>query len=159
LSLDLKTYIESGAIECCLLGLATADEEGLLDQMRRRYPELESEISVVAFKLQEAAMAGAVMPPAQVWEYISHKVRWETGENRRRHKRREPPAYTVINLQEAPPHQYLQINIWWRCVFIGLCVLLIALLASSIYFYNKYHQLEDRLLHNYPTSPGPASTK
>ena len=157
--MDLKTYIESGAIECCLLGLATADEEGQLDHMRRRYPELESEISVVAFKLQQAALAGAVTPPAEVWEYISRKVQWETGENRRRRKRREPPAYTVINLQEAPPNRNMQVSIWWRCVFIGLCVLLIALLASSIYFYNKYQQLEDRLLQSYPTAPGPASTK
>jgi len=157
--LDLKTYIESGAIECCLLGLATADEEGQLDHMRRRYPELESEISVVAFKLQQAALAGAVTPPAQVWEYISRKVQWETGENRRRRKRREPPAYTVINLQEAPPNRNMQVSIWWRCIFIGLCVLLIALLASSIYFYNKYQELENRLLHNYPASTAPASTK
>ncbi|HEY8919627.1 MAG TPA: hypothetical protein VIM87_24465, partial [Chitinophaga sp.] len=94
-----------------------------------------------------------------VWEYICHKVQWETGEKRRRRKRREPPVHTVINLQEAPRNQQMQVSIWWRCIFIGLCVLLIALLASSIYFYNKYQELENRLLHNYPASTAPASTK
>ncbi len=51
-----RTYIDSGAVECYLLGLASAEEEALLHEMRRLYPELESEISVTAFKLEEAAL-------------------------------------------------------------------------------------------------------
>lgn len=138
------------------MGLATADEEAVLDRMRHLHPELESEISVVAYKLQQASMAGGVTPPAEVWETISRKVKWEPRHNHRS-KRRELPRYTVINLREPPRRRYMQVNLWWRCVFVGLCMLLVVLLAVSIYFYNKYHQLEDKLLRSYPTTQQPPS--
>jgi hypothetical protein len=161
--LDLRTYIESGAVECYLLGLASAEEEALLEQMLHAYPELESEISVTAYKLEEAAMEGGVTPPAEVWDRIHRRVRWEEQEDQRRrrsHRRHDEPAYTVINLQQAPPNRYMKVSIWWRCAFIALCMLVMALLACSIYFYRKYHEMEERVLRQYPAGQlSPASTK
>jgi cbb3-type cytochrome oxidase subunit 3 len=159
--LDLRTYIESGAVECYLLGLASAEEEMLLEEMRRLYPELESEISVTAFRLEEAAMEGGVTPPAEVWDRINRRVRREAQESQqRRRTRRDEAAYTVINLQEAPPNRYMKVNIWWRCAFIALCMLVMVLLACSIYFYRKYHEMEERVLQPYPASHlSPSSTK
>lgn len=160
--MNLRTYIDSGAVECYLLGLASAEEEALLHEMRRLYPELESEISVTAFKLQEAAMEGSIKPPDEVWGNIVREVRKEEREaQRQRHYRRrsDEPAYTVINMQEAPP-RYMKVSIWWRCAFIALCMLVMALLASSIYFYRKYHEMEERVLHQYPSNQlPPSSTK
>ena len=161
--MNLRTYIDSGAVECYLLGLASAEEEALLHDMRRLYPELESEISVTAFRLQEAAMEGGLRPPAEVWDNIMREVQKEEREAQRQrryqHRRSEEPAYTVINLQEAPP-RYMKVSIWWRCAFIALCMLVMALLASSIYFYRKYHEMEERVLHQYPSRQlPPASTK
>lgn len=161
--MNLRTYIESGAVECYLLGLASAEEEDLLHEMRRLYPELESEISVTAFRLQEAAMEGGLQPPAEVWDNIVREVQREEREpqrHRRYHRRSDEPAYTVINLQETPSNRYIQVSVWWRCAFIALCMLVMALLASSIYFYRKYHELEERVLHQYPSRQlAPASTK
>jgi len=156
--LDLKAYINSGAIECYLLGLANAEEEARLEEMRQLYPELDSEISVVAYRLELAAMAGGVTPPAQVWESICRQVQWPDREEQRRYRRRrKEPAYTVINLQQP---RVMQVSIWWRCAFIALCMLVMALLASSIYFYRKYHELEERMLRAYPTPTrlAPSST-
>jgi len=151
--LNLRTYIESGAVECYLLGLASAEEEELLHEMRRLHPELESEISVTAFRLQEAAMEGGLKPPAEVWNSIVREVQREEREPRQRryYRRSDEPAYTVINMQEAPP-RYMKVSIWWRCAFIALCMLVMALLATSIYFYRKYHEMEVRVLQQYPSS-------
>ncbi len=161
--MNLRTYIDSGAVECYLLGLASAEEEALLHEMRRQYPELESEISVTAFKLQEAAMEGGIKPPDEVWDSIVREVQKEEREaqRQRRYRRRsDEPAYTVINLQETPPNRYMKVSIWWRCAFIALCMLVMALLASSIYFYRKYHEMERRVLQQYPSNQSaPASTK
>jgi hypothetical protein len=39
-------------------------------------------------------------------------------------------------------------------------MLVMALLASSIYFYRKYHEMEQRVLQQYPSNQSaPASTK
>ena len=161
--MDLRTYIDTGAVECYLLGLASAEEETLLHEMRRLYPELESEISVTAFKLEEAAMEGGLTPPAEVWDRISRKVRRDEQEAQRQQRYRrksDEPAYTVINLQEAPPNRYMKVSIWWRCAFIALCMLVMALVASSIYFYRKYHEMEERVLRQHPSNQlAPASTK
>lgn len=159
--MDLRTYIDTGAVECYLLGLASAEEETLLYEMRRLYPELESEISVTAFKLEEAAMEGGLTPPAEVWDRISRKIRWEGQETQQqRYRKSDEPAYTVINLQEAPPRRYIKVSIWWRCAFIALCMLVMALLASNIYFYRKYHEMEERVLRQQPSNQlPPASTK
>ncbi len=157
--LTLKTYIDSGAIECCLLGLATAEEQATLEQMRYVYPELESEISVVAYRLEQAALDGAVPPPAQVWDQLSRRVQWEIKEEQRARHSRHQAAYTVINLQEPPKHRYIQVSIWWRCIVIAMCVLMMAMLASNIYFYRKYHDMEERLLRVFPASQLAPSTK
>lgn len=131
--------------------------------MRRLYPELQSEISVTAFRLQEAAMEGGLQPPAEVWDHIVREVQREERDphrQRRYHHRGDEPAYTVINLQGTPSGKYMQVSTWWRCAFIALCMLVMALLASSIYFYRKYHELEERVLHQYPSRQlAPASTK
>lgn len=133
--MDLRTYIDTGAVECYLLGLASAEEETLLYEMRRLYPELESEIAVTAFKLEEAAMEGGLMPPAEVWDRISRRVRF-------------------------PPNRYMKVSTWWRCAFIALCMLVMALLASNIYFYRKYHEMEELVLRQQPSNQlPPASTK
>ncbi|GAA0532448.1 hypothetical protein [Chitinophaga japonensis] len=150
--MDLTAYINSGAIECYLLGLSNAEEEARLEEMRQLYPELDSEISVVAYRLELAALAGGVTPPAQVWESICEQVQWPAKQEQRRHGRRGEPAYTVINLQQPAPPRVIQVSIWWRCAFIALCMLVMALLATSIYFYRKYHELEERMLSAYPAS-------
>lgn len=160
--MDLRSYINSGAVECYLLGLANAEEETLLHNMRRLYPELESEISITAFRLQEAAMEGGLTPPAEAWERIIRKVRWEERQGRQHSysRKTDEPAYTVINLQQAPAGRYIQVSVWWRCAFIALCMLVMALLATSVYFYRKYHEMEERVLHLDPAKQSaPASTK
>jgi hypothetical protein len=160
---NVRAYIDSGAVECYLLGLASAEEEALLQQMLRLYPELESEIADTAYRLQEAAMEGGIQPPGEVWDNIARELQRDEREARRQQRCRrqsDEPAYTVINLQQTPSNRYIQVSIWWRCAFIALCMLVMALLASNIYFYRKYHEMEQRVLQPQPSSQSaPASTK
>jgi hypothetical protein len=158
--LDLKSYIESGAIESYLLGLSDPEEIALLERMRNIYPELNFEISAMEYKLELAARAGSVPPPMRVWNGLSEQVNWKTTnkDRQQRNKDREEAAYAYINLEQPPRHTYIHVNIWWRCAFIALCMLVMALLASTIYFYRKYNELEERVLRMYPASQLPATS-
>jgi len=146
--LDLEDYIESGIIESYLLGLATRDEVVKFERMRNIYPQLNREIATMEYKLQKLGEEGSIAPPAQVWNSIAEKIRWEE---------RTIPRYTKTH---TGPHTYIiqaqsrtmTISIWWRCAFIALCVIVMALMASTVYFYQKYAQLEQRLLPLYPVS-------
>jgi anti-sigma-K factor RskA len=136
---DLESYIESGILESYLLGLATRDEVAMLERMRRQYPQLNGELATMEYKLQRLGEEGCVAPPAQVWDRISERISWETPPPR------PPHGYTYIIQQSEG--RTMTISSWWRCVFIGVCVLTMALLASNIYFYKKYAQLERHILH------------
>jgi len=111
----------------------------MLEQMRRQYPQINGELATMEYALQRLGEEGSVAPPAQVWSRISERISWEAPPPR------PPHGYTYII--EQPQSRTITISSWWRCVFIGVCVLLMALLASNIYFYKKYVQLEQHLLH------------
>lgn len=157
--MDLKSYIESGAIESYLLGLSDPEETALLERMRSIYPELSFEISAMEYKLELAARSGSIPPPAKVWNSISEQANWKTTDKGRKQRSKDAgePAYTYINLEEPARRAYIHVNIWWRCAFIALCMLVMALLASTVYFYKKYHELEERMLRMYPSAQLPAS--
>jgi len=138
--LDLQDYIDSGIIESYLLGLASVEEEALLERMRYIYPELETEIAMAEYRLQRVTEEGGVTPPAKVWNKITARISWE---RLPRGKRPSPENPTYI-LQ--PRNYTMTVSIWWRCAVIAMGMIIIALTATTIYFYNRFHQMEDRFL-------------
>lgn len=150
--MDINAYIESGIIESYLLGLATREEVSMLLRMRVIYPELETEISAVERKLQKVGLEGGVTPPAQIWNKIVEQLRWQgnNGSYTSPGTGNGHDGVTYINIQ--PRNNTITVNIWWRCAFIAVCMVVMALVASTVYFYQKYHQLEQQLLRLYPAT-------
>lgn len=145
--MDLEDYIESGIIESYLLGLATRDEVVMFERMRNIYPQLNGEIATMEYKLQRLGEEGGIAPPAQVWNRIAERIQWEEPSTKTGTKQKQGHTY-IIQAQ----NRTMTVNIWWRCAFIALCVIIMALMASTFYFYQKYSQLEQHLLQRYPTS-------
>lgn len=146
--MDLEDYIESGIIESYLLGLATSDEVVTFERMRNIYPQLNREVATMEYKLQKLGEEGSIAPPAQVWKRIAERIQWEEKPAIRHTKTQTGPHTYILQAQSRT----ITISSWWRCVFIALCVVVVALVASTVYFYLKYSQLEQRLLHLYPVS-------
>lgn len=147
--MDLEDYIESGIIESYLLGLATREEVVMFERMRNIYPQLNGEIATMEYKLQKLGEEGGIAPPAQVWNRIAERIQWEEVTAKTGTKQKQNQGHTYIIQAQ---NRTMTISIWWRCAFIALCVIVMALMASSFYFYWKYSQLEQRLLQIYPTS-------
>jgi anti-sigma-K factor RskA len=145
--LNLEDYIESGIIESYLLGLATRDEVVMFERMRNIYPQLNGEIATMEYKLQRLGEEGGIAPPAQVWKRIAERIQWEEATTKTGAKPKQGHTY-IIQAQ----NRTMTISIWWRCVFIALCVIIMALVASTVYFYQKCSRLEQHLLQIYPTS-------
>jgi anti-sigma-K factor RskA len=147
--LDLEDYIESGIIESYLLGLATREEVMMFERMRNIYPQLNGEIATMEYKLQRLGEEGGIAPPAQVWNRIAERIQWEEAATETGTKQKQNQVHTYIIQAQ---NRTMTISIWWRCAFIALCVIVMALMASTFYFYRKYSQLEQHLLQIYPTS-------
>lgn len=142
--LDLQDYIDSGIIESYLLGLASVDDVARLERMRYIYPELETEISMVEYRLQRITEEGGVTPPAIVWNRIAAQITWEKP-SRNKRLSSENPTY-ILQAQ----NNTMTVSIWWRCAVIAMGMIIIGLLATTLYFYNRFHQMEDRFLRMLP---------
>lgn len=157
--MDLNDYIESGIIESYLLGLASVEETELFERMRSLYPELNTEISAAEYRLQKVMEEEGVTPPAKVWNKIAERLtpHGRGGYYSRAGKQQtaaEPLTYVL-----QPRNNTITVSIWWRCAVIGMVLVIMALVASTVYFYQQFRNMEERLMRLYPThtemsSPG-----
>jgi hypothetical protein len=118
--------------------------------MRNLYPELITEISATEYRLQKVMDDGGIEPPAIVWNKIAERLT-PYGRN---------GYYSGAGRQQtAGPHTYIlqprnntiTVSIWWRCTVIAMMVIIMALVASTIYFYQQFRNMEERLIRLYPT--------
>ncbi|UPK70550.1 hypothetical protein [Chitinophaga filiformis] len=148
--MDLHDYIESGIIETYLLGLASDEEAELFEHMRSLYPELNTEISATEFRLQKVMDDGGITPPAIVWNKIARHLtphgRDSYYSKAGRQQTEGPQTYIL-----QPRNNTITVSIWWRCTVIAMMLLIMALVASTIYFYQQFRNMEERLMRLYPT--------
>jgi hypothetical protein len=149
--LNLNDYIESGIIESYLLGLASVEEGELFERMRSLYPELNTEISAAEYRLQKVMEEGGVTPPATVWNKIAERLTPHGREGRYSRAGRQHTAAQPLTYVLQPRNNTITVSIWWRCAVIGMMLIIMALVASTVYFYQQFRNMEDRLMRLYPT--------
>ena len=121
--LNITTYIQSGAIECCVLGQATEDEQQELVALCRQYPEvLEARVSF-ELVLEAHIMKETVAPPAALKEKIFAAVLNDASTSAEEPERRTP-ATPVQRVSVTP---VLGLNRWkWlaaACVIAAMAIL------------------------------------
>lgn len=137
--MEIREYIESGIIESYLLGLASPQEEAELKQLRRVFPELNSEIAIAELRFEKLAFQDAVMPPEKTWDGIQQRICWEDEFKRKTNNPAEKANYTFINMQ---PRQDSLITVHknWKYAFIVIFILSKLLLIGAIILGVKYYQ-------------------
>lgn len=139
--MELNHYIQSGIIESYVLGIATASEIEELQQMRRLYPSLNTEIVAVERRIESSALAEAVQPSPYLKQRIFHHVNWED-----KHTPKDDGSrYTFINIH-SKDSQHITVHRWWRIFFIIVFILSKVCLFFAIYFFLKYQQTRERKL-------------
>lgn len=154
--MDLNDYIESGIIESYLLGLASAEESELFEHMRGLYPELNTQIAATEYRLQKVMEEDGVTPPAEVWNKISERLtpskRGGYYSRAGRQQEADSPTYVL-----QPRSNTITVSIWWRCTVIAMMLLIMGLVASTVYFYQQFRNMEERLMRLYPAHTEMAS--
>jgi hypothetical protein len=148
--LNISDYIESGIIERYLLGLTSPEQEEELLQLRQVYPLLELEITAAELRFEDKLLEEGVAPPYELKNAVIQRIRSGSGSKGRRwssHNSHGPTNHgpTYIHL-EPFWNRHISVSIWWRCGFIALVVLTMALAASTWHFYHRAEQLEDVLI-------------
>ncbi|HEY9259000.1 hypothetical protein [Chitinophaga sp.] len=148
--MNINDYIESGIIERYLLGLTSPDQEEELLRLRQIYPLLELEITAAELRFEDKLLEDGVEPPCELRNAVIRRVRTDNGSTNRswgnyNSHEHTNPGPTYIHLQPFW-NRRIFVSIWWRCAFIALAVLTMALAASTWHFYHRAAQLEEVLI-------------
>ncbi|RAJ85635.1 hypothetical protein CLV59_102340 [Chitinophaga dinghuensis] len=149
--MNIKTYIESGIIEKYVLGLATPEQEAEFHYLREIYPMLNVEMEMVELRLENLLFEEAVLPPDHLKDRVLDRIgrdqpKWQERvySNGNGHTNKEPEYISI----KPGWNRQITVSIWWRCAFIAMVVLTMALLASTWYLHNQVEHLQDVLIRN-----------
>lgn len=134
-----EQYIQSGAIESCIMGLATEADWQELEQMMLQYPEVRAAKDAFDEKLEQENMAQAIDAPLATRQQIFHALQLTEDP--------ELPA-TVVALPEntaAQPSLAKTIPItavpksirWFRRAVAACFILLMGSVLLNFYYYSQ----------------------
>ena len=149
--MNINEYIESGIIERYLLGLASNEEASELFALHKVYPILDVEFAAAELRIEDKCIKEAEYPPLALRETILNRFKTDDNDNtyteqhykRRSYSQQVPPTGTYI--LEPFWKRRMTVSAWWRCVVIAMAVAMMALAASTWYFYQQSSQLQDVL--------------
>lgn len=130
--MDIKAYIESGAIEAYVLGLATAEETAELLMLRTQYAEVNEAVIAFEAQLERTAMAEATAPPAFVKQQLEQRL-----------------AGTFVTADANGSNKVVQmenrglVRPFWKYVAAAAVILLIASTALNFYFHDLYKSADN----------------
>jgi anti-sigma-K factor RskA len=125
---NAKAYIESGAIEAYVLGLATAEDAAELEQFRNQYAEVNDAVIAFEMQLEQTAMANAEAAPADVKGRLFATLNNEFVSE-------ENESTKVVSLDNASA---VAVKPIWKYLAAASIILLLVSAASNVYFYNEY---------------------
>lgn len=153
----INEYLESGALESYVLGIATEAEIEELLALKSHHPQIEEALAILESDLERIAEHMAITPPPNTWNRI------ETSMNElvKRPKMEHPKMEYLIGdepVERSRPRSrkseqfievegengHMRIRKVWRWVFAAVFVLGKIFLAFAIYYYleNKHTQEE-----------------
>jgi anti-sigma-K factor RskA len=113
--LNVQEYISSGAIEVCIMGLATAEEQSQYQEMRQNQPEVVAYANAMEEALeQQYLQQNALAPNANTFEKIKETIAAIAVET------------PVINMQATAP----KVSLWKQY---GIAASIALLLGSTVF--------------------------
>lgn len=123
--MNVQDYIESGSIESCVLGLASAEEQRELERLCLEYPEILAARLAFEESLETAAMQGAVAPPSSVRTNFLESIRQDI-------------TNTSAPDTQAPTAAVVRPIYWKRYLVAASLILLAGSTLLNLYLYNQY---------------------
>lgn len=137
---NLHDYIATGILEKYVLGLASPQEITEVEHLRRLSPEIRTELTEIEKRMERMLMDTPVQPPVTAFHQIVQRLDWDEPQQQEPPAPpREKPVYTLLS------GKTMTISIWWRCAFVAVVMLAIAMAVAALYFYQRAHVLEQML--------------
>lgn len=135
-----KEYIESGAIETCILGLADEKDLQLLQAMEEMYPSVKTARENIELQFEQEAMKQAVPVTAKTNERILKMLQSEWRD-------RTPDYATDTAEQKLAP--VVQLNApkpikWFRTALAASVILLMGSILINFYYFSKFASIKTK---------------
>ncbi len=135
--MDTKAYIESGIIESCVLGLASAEEAAELELLMHQHTDIKNAVDDFAASIEQQVLQNAIIPPAQVKDKLMRLLSGEFSAE----KNVANPA-PVIPFEDKKIDTAKIISIWKYAAAASI-IFLIASAALNFYYYGKYNSVKN----------------
>lgn len=151
--MEIKQYIESGALEAYVLGSATAKEIDELLSLKARYPQVKDALEDLESDMEHIAKAMAIPPPPHIWMKIEteiHELKRNSGFSGL--KITAPDKHTHTSKENSGefvevhgPSSHMRVHKIWRWILAAIFVLGKVFLGFAIYYYLESKQAHEQI--------------
>ncbi|KAA6441628.1 hypothetical protein FEM33_01160 [Dyadobacter flavalbus] len=147
--MNTQDLIKSGILESYLLGLASREEQELVQQKMLDDPELAAYVTHLENDVLSYFDANAVSPPQDVREIVHLRSRKGNAQKRKHVFNRIPKEENYNKgpyLEVEVSDTYIKVHKYWRPAFIIVFILSKIFLIAGLYYYFKSSGQEQEIL-------------
>ncbi len=141
--MKIKEYIESGALESYVFGLASEKEVEELMELKAKHPRVKEALHLLEMDIEVIAQKMAIVPPATIWAKIEDNINEQivlreatvlTGSPLKNNSP-SPKFGQFIELEAESNH--IRIHKSWIAIFIAFFILGLSCLIFAVFFQLK----------------------
>lgn len=149
--MNVREYIESGALELYVLGAASEEEAKEVLYLKKQYPEIEQALFELENDLERLAQFSAIAPPPALFKKVEENI----NDLIRKDGRSHVEVYENHNgYDNEPKNRFIEvesesnqmrIHKAWRWIFAAVFVLSKIFLIAFIYYYLENRQAQQQI--------------
>lgn len=153
--MKIKAYIESGALEAYVMGLATVQEVDELLLLKARYTEVEEALNDLETNLEVIARNMAISPPPGSWMRIEKEIsELKKQSDVKQLKITSAPKNDTYTRHDASgdflevhgPSSHMRVHKAWRWVLTAIFILGKIFLGFAIFYYLESRQAREQII-------------
>lgn len=152
--MEIKEYIESGALEAYVLGSASEEEINELLMLKNKHPQIKDALQELEEDLERIAQHMAIAPPPGTWIKIENEL----------HELKKRPDFENLKITAIPkknghhkkeqtgdfvevqgPSSHMRVHKIWRWILGAIFVLGKIFLGFAIYYYLESRQAQEEI--------------
>lgn len=153
--MEIKEYIESGALEAYVMGSASDLEIEELLSLKAQYPEVKEALTEVEEDLERIARNMAISPPPGTWMKIEKEINELT----------KQPGFKEMKITSVPkkggstkdestgdfvevhgPSSHMRVHKIWRWILAAIFILGKIFLGFAIFYYLESKQAHEQII-------------
>ncbi len=137
--MNKEEIISSGLLELYVLGIASAEEQAIVEQALVQYPEAADELSQIELSLEDYAIANSEAPPASLKSKIMAGL-VDSSTNETTALTASSPADLPETEVAVPETKVYRIPTYFKLAAAAMLILLLGSIILNYSYYNRYQE-------------------